>query len=146
MEFEILENSADFKPSDLDEIMISIGWNTEQNAASVPPHVTYRVWRTYDYVAIAKTQGKTVGVLEAFCDRDNFATSYLYCVIVHKDYQRRGIGTALVNAFNKRFAHTTTFVVTPLHKAEGAGEFLQKCGFKDASEHFTVHMRKRNSI
>jgi len=97
-------------------------------------------------VVIAKTQGKTVGVLEAFCDRDNFATSYLYCVIVHKDYQRRGIGTALVNAFNKRFAHTTTFVVTPLHKAEGAGEFLQKCGFKDASEHFTIHMRKRNSI
>ena len=106
MEFEILENSADFKPSDLDEIMVSIGWDTEQNAASVPPHETYRVWRTYDYVAIA----------------------------------------ALVNAFNKRFAHTTTFVVTPLHKAEGAGEFLQKCGFKDASEHFTVHMRKRNSI
>ena len=51
-----------------------------------------------------------------------------------------------MNAFNKRFAHTTTFVVTPLHKAEGAGEFLQKCGFKDASEHFTIHMRKRNSI
>ena len=61
MEFEILENSADFKPSDLDEIMISIGWDTEQNAASVPPHETYRVWRTYDYVAIAKTQGKTLG-------------------------------------------------------------------------------------
>ena len=50
MEFEILENSADFKPSDLDEIMVSIGWDTEQNAASVPPHETYRVWRTYDYV------------------------------------------------------------------------------------------------
>ena len=46
MEFEILENSADFKPSDLDEIMVSIGWDTEQNAASVPPHETYRVWRT----------------------------------------------------------------------------------------------------
>ena len=61
MEFEILENSADFKPSDLDEIMVSIGWDTKQNAASVPPHETYRVWRTYDYVAIAKTQGKTVG-------------------------------------------------------------------------------------
>lgn len=43
MEFEILENSADFKPSDLDEIMVSIGWDTEQNAASVPPHETYRV-------------------------------------------------------------------------------------------------------
>ena len=66
MEFEILENSADFKPSDLDEIMVSIGWDTEQNAASVPPHETYRVWRTYDYVAIAKTKARPWGCWRRF--------------------------------------------------------------------------------
>ena len=68
MEFEILENSADFKPSDLDEIMISIGWDTEQNAASVPPHETYRVWRTYDYV-VALRAVVTSDFMTAHCSR-----------------------------------------------------------------------------
>ncbi|WP_298703536.1 GNAT family N-acetyltransferase [uncultured Campylobacter sp.] len=71
-----------------------------------------------------------MGVLEAFCDRDNFATSYLYCVIVHKDYQRRGIGTALVNAFNKRFARTTTFVVTLCTRLRAPENFYKSAALK----------------
>ncbi|WP_172199776.1 GNAT family N-acetyltransferase [Campylobacter sp. RM16188] len=61
----------------------------------------YDIFRQYDYYALAKLGDKTVGFLQAFSDRDNFATSYLYAISVHKDYQRKGIGRALMTAFNK---------------------------------------------
>ena len=143
---EILENCADFNPKDIDEIQLSIDW-TEQKYLDLKPNwAIYDVLRNVDYYAIAKINGKAVGLLEAFTDRDNFHTSYLYSIMVHKDYQRKGVGSALMKAFNEKFSHTTTWVITPKHKADGATNFLEKFGFKDSSESFTVFSRKRNNF
>lgn len=143
---EILENCADFNPKDIDKIQLSIGWTEQQYLDLKPDWAIYDVLRNVDYYAIAKINGKVVGILEAFTDRDNKFTSYLYSIMVHKDYQRKGVGSALMKAFNENFSHTTTWVITPKHKADGATNFLEKFGFKDSSESFTVFSRKRNNF
>ena len=102
----ILENSANFNPRDIDEIQLSIGWTEQKYIDAAPLWSHYDIFRNCDYFATAKIGEKTVGVLEAFADRDNFATSYLSIIMVHKEYQRKGVGRALMNAFNKKFAHT----------------------------------------
>lgn len=140
----ILENSGNFDPADIDEIMLSIGWASKEHARKDMQWAHYDMFRTYDYVAIAKLGNKTIGMLDAFCDRDNFATSYLYSIMVHKDYQRKGVGTALMQAFNKKFKHTTTWVVTPISKGKDAIAFLEKFGFKDNSANFAVCTRMRD--
>ncbi|QKG29297.1 GNAT family N-acetyltransferase [Campylobacter sp. RM16187] len=139
----IIENSANFDPKDIDEIQLSIGWTEQKYIDAAPLYSHYDMFRSYDYVAIAKIGEKTIGVLHAFSDRDNFATSYLYGIMVHKDYQRKGVGRALMNAFNKRFAHTTTWVVTPISKNRDAVAFLEKFGFIENSKNFTICSRKR---
>lgn len=141
--FRILENMAKFEPSDLDEIMVSIGCQKPENVDTRTAWAHYNIFRYVDYFVIAKVGDKTVGLLEAFTDRDNAHTSYLYSVIVHKDYQRRGIGRALMEAFNKKFEHTTTWAITPVTADKGAVKFLEKFGFKDNSANFTVCSRFR---
>ena len=143
---EILENCANFNPKDIDEIQLSIDWTEQKYLDAKPDWAIYDVLRNVDYYAVAKINDKVVGMLEAFTDRDNFHTSYLYSIMVHKDYQKQGVGTALMKAFNNKFAHTTTWVITPKHKADGATKFLEKFGFKDSSDSFTVFSRKRNSF
>lgn len=140
----ILENSANFSPEDIDEILLSIGWTHEKYVSNDGKWAHYNIFRTYDYVAIAKLGDKTIGMLNAFCDRDNLATSYLYSIMVHKEYQRKGVGTALMQAFNKKFKHTTTWVVTPISKDKEAIAFLEKFGFKDNSANFAVCSRMRD--
>ena len=94
----ILENSANFDPRDIDEIQLSIGWTEQKYVDAAPLWSHYDIFRNCDYFATAKIGEKTVGVLEAFADRDNFATSYLSIIMVHKDYQKKGVGRALMNA------------------------------------------------
>ena len=139
----IAENSVDFNPKDIDEIQLSIGWTEQKYIDDKPLWTHYDMHRTYDYVAVAKIGDKAVGILDAFSDRDNFATSYLYSIMVHKDYQKRGIGRALMNAFNKHFAHTTTWAITPISKNKDAVSFLEKFGFNE-TPNFTVCWRKRD--
>ena len=139
----ILENSANFDPRDIDEIQLSIGWTEQKYVDAAPLWSHYDMFRNFDYVAIAKIGEKTVGVLDAFSDRDGFATTYLYSVMVHKDYQQKGIGTALMEAFNKKFAHTTTWAITPIGKNKDGVPFLEKFGFNQNTENFTVCWRKR---
>ena len=139
----ILENSANFNPRDIDEIQLSIGWTEQKYIDAAPLWSHYGMFRNFDYFATAKIGEKTVGVLDAFSDRDNAFTSRLYGIMVHKEYQRKGIGTALMEAFNKKFAHTTTWAITPIGKNKDGVPFLEKFGFNQNTENFTVCWRKR---
>ena len=139
----ILENSANFNPRDIDEIQLSIGWTEQKYIDAAPLWSHYDMFRNFDYFATAKIGEKTVGVLDAFSDRDNAFTSRLYGIMVHKEYQRKGIGTALMDAFNKKFAHTTTWAITPIGKNKDGVPFLEKFGFNQNTENFTVCWRKR---
>lgn len=139
----IIENIPDFNPSDIDEIMLSIGWSTKEILEESVDYTTYKIFQGLNYYAIAKVENKTVGVLRAYADRDSFSTTMLESIIVHKEYQRRGIGRALMMAFNEKFAHTTTWAITTIKRDRSAVLFLEKFGFKDNSN-FTVCSRKRN--
>ena len=142
-EIVILENSANFNPLDLIAIFESNGYDHSEFSKEASSY--YDNFRNSDYYSIAKINNKTVGFLQAFSDRDNFATSYLYAIAVHKDYQRIGVGRALMHAFNKKFAHTTTWCIRP-YKFTGAAEFLSKFGFEDKSAYYKAMVKKQQPI
>lgn len=148
-DLKIIENIPDFNTKDLDEIMLSIGWTTQENIDKSPDFVQYKVFQSFDYYALAKIGDKTVGILEANSDKDRYFTTYLSSVVVHKDYQRKGIGTSLMQAFSKRYGHTVVWANAPQNRAEGAEEFLAKCGYKDNSKDYKVYInwegRKKRS-
>lgn len=137
---KIIENIPDFNPKDLDEIMLSIGWTTQEYIDNSPDFAKYKVFQSLDYYALAKINNKTIGILEAITDKDGYFTTYLSSIVVHKDYQRQGVGTALVKAFSKKYGHTVIWANTPLNKADGAEEFLAKCGYKDNSKDYKVYI------
>lgn len=135
---EIIENVPDFNPKDLDEIMLSIGWSKQEYVARAKDYEHYKVLQCCDYYAFAKIGDKTIGILEAHADRDVYFTTYLSSIVVHKDYQRKGVGTALMKAFRKRFKHTVIWANVPQQKSKGSEKFLAKFGFKDNSKNYKV--------
>lgn len=135
--FDILENSANFNALDLEEILKS-----NNQPICNEWYFYYDIFRNCDYYSIAKIGDKSVGFLQAFSDRDNFATSYLYSLCVHKDYQNQGIGRGLMQAFNKKFAHTSTWSIIP-KKFKNADSFLSKFGFLNKDDEFSVYFRLR---
>ncbi|CZE45885.1 GNAT family N-acetyltransferase [Campylobacter geochelonis] len=139
----IIENSADFKPSDFDEIMLSIGWTTPEIISQTPSYAEYDMFRSYDYYLVAKIGDKAVGILQATCDKDRFDTAYFYCVVVHKEYQRKGVARALLREFNKKFSHTIIRTIMPKNKTDGAALFLAKFGFENISKNYDLYSRSR---
>ena len=136
---EIIENYPDLDPSDADEIMLSNGWTTQEILDKNKHNSIYKVLQETDYYALAKIEEKTVGVLRASTD-NGFSTTYLEIIVVHKEYQGKGIGRELMLAFNKNFSHTSIYAVTPIKQDRGAISFLEKFGFRD-NENFTVCTR-----
>ena len=136
---QILENSTDYDANDTDEIMLSIGWMSDelykQRQGRDWAWSHWDVDRSYDYTAIAKLDGKVIGSLQAMCDRDNFDKSFLYSIIVHKDFQRKGVAKALMKAFDSKFSHTKVFRIAPVKNGKiEAEKFLNFCGFKQEKE------------
>lgn len=141
----IVENYPDFKPKDSDEIMLSIGWTTQELVDAAPTHSTYKALQTYDYYSFAQIDGKTIGELRAYTDRDSFATTWLESIIVHKEYQMQGVGRALMQAFHKKYAHTTIWAMATIKRDRSAVEFLKKFGYNDNSHNFAVCTKARNT-
>ena len=51
---QILENTANYNPSDLDKIMLSIGWTNQDYIDAAPLWSQYDMFRSYDYFSVAK--------------------------------------------------------------------------------------------
>lgn len=140
----IIENYPDFNPKDSDEIMLSIGWTTQELVDKAPVHSSYKALEEYHYYSFAQINKKTIGELRAYTDKNEFATTILESIIVHKDYQNQGIGRALMQAFHKKYAHTTIWAMATIKRDRSAVEFLKKFGYKDNSENFTVCTKARS--
>lgn len=64
--------------------------------------------------------------------------------MVHKKYHGKGVGRKLMEAFDKKFKHTTVWSMTPVSQNRDAIAFLEKFGFKNNTKIFVVCTRKRS--
>ena len=90
-----------------------------------------RSLKNSNFLVSSIEDGKAVGMARIVGDN---ATHGLLCdVIVHPDYQHKGIGTAMVKYLMDRvqeFANKHDQYIVELLPTPGNREFYQKCGFK----------------
>jgi GNAT superfamily N-acetyltransferase len=77
------------------------------------------------YYVTARERGKLVGFARAISD--NYYYTGIYDVVVRPDYERNGIGKAMVSMLTDKFKGTYFF----LTYTEGKRAFYEKCGFRD---------------
>lgn len=72
---------------------------------------------------------KLAGIVRAV--GDGYSIIYIQDLIVHPDYQKKGIGTALINAIFEKYRNVYQIVL--LSDEDNVG-FYEKIGFKKASD------------
>ena len=100
------------------KIYLSCGWGATYDWQDIKKSI---INTDYHIFAIADS-GDPIGMLRAFSDAT--FTTWLAELIVAKDSQKKGIGTALLEQFSKEFEHTAIYV-TPL---KGTENFFAKTG------------------
>ena len=129
---EIIENSLDYSHEDMNDFMKSNNMYIDE----IPESVRHEVLNSYDYFAIAKVDGKMVGVIEALSN-NGYSTTILLFVGVHKDYQRQGIGTELMKTFQAKYGHTTIWAIPTIVHGDGSLKFLSTFGI-NKNKYYTI--------
>jgi len=87
----------DIVAKELDNLRCSVAWGVTGSSAEVE-----RSMEAYPFVAHARnSEGDLVGYVSAFSD--GVFTTMLGELLVHPDYQRRGIGSALLKQVEQRY-------------------------------------------
>lgn len=112
---------------DIDEywpLFLSTGWNEifRMDKADIEQALANST-----FVVAAYASNKLVGFARAVSDGVMYAA--IYDVIVHPEYQKQGIGKALVEMITKQCKDSGVFSVH-LFAAEGTESFYNKAGFK----------------
>jgi GNAT superfamily N-acetyltransferase len=102
------------------QLMEAVGWGTDYTDALVQ-----RSLAAYPFIAHARaSNGDMVGYVSAFSD-GAFSTM-LGELVVHPQWQRQGIGRALLQAVEKRYPHVPVYA-QPIGIAS---EFFSACGYR----------------
>jgi ribosomal protein S18 acetylase RimI-like enzyme len=93
-EFELIWNDETLKPEEFEGFFV--GWPNPPS-----PEVAYRAFKGASEYCLARVNGELVGFITVFTD--GFYIAYIPLLEVRPDYQRRGIGKALVRAAVERY-------------------------------------------
>lgn len=109
-----------FSKSDLTALFHSVGWELE-----TPAQVLVEAMQNATHIVSAWDGSKLVGIVRSM--DDNVWSANIDCLVVHKDYQGTGVGTALLTELLTDIKHILCISVAPNEK-KNAG-FYQKFGF-----------------
>jgi putative acetyltransferase len=126
----------DFVPTDCDQLVEVLKANSQFGHPEIDgPEAMLRV---HDCDAaeflVAEEDGRAVGLIRGVFDGSRAIVSV---VSVHPDYQRRGIGTALVSEIAKRFKAKGSNHLSVI--AAGNLDLLKKLGFKQTIRIMTAY-------
>ncbi len=130
---QVLDHQQDLRRhyGDIAAIYESNGWGTGYDAAVLDKMFAATIHR------VAVVDGVAVGLLRAH--GDHVVATYLTELAIHKDHQRKGYGTALLEAFLKDVSGTAVYVLA----LSDSKTFFDRFGLPDRSDRFVVYGRGR---
>jgi putative acetyltransferase len=126
----------DFVPADCDQLVEVLKANLQFGHPEIDgPEAMLRICEcdAAEFL-VAEEDGRAVGLIRGVFDGSRAIVSV---VSVHPDYQRRGIGTALVSEIAKRFRAKGSNHLSVL--AAGNLDLLKKLGFKQTIRIMTAY-------
>ena len=128
---------ANYDEGEILKLYSGVGWTNY----TADPQMLRRAYANSLLVLGALDGEKLVGVIRVVGDGDSII--YVQDIIVHPDYQRRGIGTQLMHEILARFADVYQIVLAT-DDTEMTKAFYRSLGFVEMSEvHCCAFMRMR---
>jgi len=130
MNMEYHENTP--VPADhIADLRQAVGWNRMETSYNDPRLAIYFRVACYDHE-------KLVGYVETVCN--NVTDAYIQDLIVHPDYQKRGIGTELMNRVIAKLKADRIYAISVLYD-ERLQPFYKRFGFIEmrAGQMYTRH-------
>jgi GNAT superfamily N-acetyltransferase len=122
MPFEIVERRP--TPDEYIDLTASVGWDTGSNVDGVPAALSASI---YSVVAVDGT--RAIGMARIVGDGAIYF--YIQDVVVRPELQRRGVGTALMEAIMRYLdAKAPAGASIGLFAADGKAPFYERWGFK----------------
>lgn len=114
------------------DILGAVGWGDQADYQTDQLHAMFD---GTDYVAVAKTDERTVGYIRAFTDYVSVA--WIAEIAVHPDFQRQGVGKRLLDEVVRDLSKTAIYAeVTP-----GTEAFFARNGLKTRPQDLTAVSR-----
>ena len=117
----ILRDDKVIAPKDLIYLFSSVGW-----CKNIRPHDLARAIRNSTNVITAWQGDILVGLVRSM--DDGCWQSNIDCIVVHKDYQQKGIGSRILKALLDRIDHIE-YISVSSNKIDDV-KFYEKFGFK----------------
>jgi len=122
------------------------------NDYTIPPLVQTLAETCEDFenyiILKAVSDGIIIGSVRGQLTEDN--SCYIGRLMVHPDYQKRGLGSRLMQAIQEEFKQASRYILAAGQRSEDNIKLYQKLGFKQHSTErmndkvVIVHMEKRN--
>jgi ribosomal protein S18 acetylase RimI-like enzyme len=125
--------TREFELEQLQRLFLSVGWSSGQY-----PQELCVAMRNSHHVVSAWDGETLVGLINALSD--GAMTAYFHYLLVHPEYQGRGVGRELVRAMLEAYQHCARKVLVAYDREVG---FYEKCGFvrgDGATPMFVTHL------
>ena len=116
-----------YNENEILELYSSVGWT----AYTDHPDSLRRGFENTLMILGAYTENELLGILRAVGDGETII--FIQDILVHPDYQRRGIGTALLKEVLSRYSHVRQIQLAT-DNTEKTKAFYRSCGFRELSE------------
>ncbi|MCF6337982.1 MAG: GNAT family N-acetyltransferase [Gammaproteobacteria bacterium] len=127
-----IKTGKDIIAKELTALRNSVNWFRHSSCADIERSI-----EAYPFTAQARNSaGKLIGYLSAFSD-DVF-TTMIGELLVHPDYQRRGIGTALLKKAELRYPG----IPVQAHSPSGCLSFFTRQGYTSPEQTMRVVLKK----
>lgn len=118
---------AHYNENEIMELYSSVGWT----AYTDHPDSLRRGFENSLVILGVYTENDLVGILRAVGDGETIV--FIQDILVHPDYQRRGLGTSLLKEALSRYSHVRQIQLAT-DNTEKTKAFYRSCGFRELSE------------
>lgn len=131
----VFEEKKNFEKHELEELFTSVGWDASNSK------ILIKAFKKSSHVFACYENNKLIGIIRSL--DDSIWNANIDCLVVHKDYQRKGVGSLLIQYLLNELKDIKYITVCPdqiemfpFYESHGFkrinGLYLQKINSKDS--------------